>query len=105
MTDDMQPQSPDQPAAPELTIEQRAAFDEIFRTFASPGWQLLKRELLSQQAVLADVRRSNNLEFSKGQLNVLDPLCNWETMWEHIYAGALDGSITVSPEFGNAPSV
>lgn len=88
-----------------LTPEQLRAFDEIFATFATPGWRFLKRELKNMQASVADVRNAQNLDFAKGQLTILDALVNWETLWETLHNGAKDGSIDVAPEFGNDPGL
>ena len=82
-----------------LTPEQNAAFDAVFATLASPGWKFLQRELESMRDTAANVRNCKNLDFSQGQLSILDGLANWKSLWDTLYAGAKDGSIEVSPDF------
>lgn len=86
--------------APALTPEQTRAFDDILAVFASPGWRHLQKELESQRDAVANVRTTKDLAFAHGQLSVLDPLSNWKSLWENLYAGAQSGAIEVSPEFG-----
>lgn len=88
-----------------LTPEQNAIFDEIFATFATPGWKYLQRELENQRDAVANVRNTKDLSYTHGQLSVLDGLSNWKAMWDALYAGAKDGSIEIAPEFTHAPRV
>ena len=88
-----------------LTPEQNKVFDEIFATFASPGWKFLQRELERQRDAVADVRHTKDLPFTHGQLSILDSLCNWHQLWTTLHEGAQDGAIEISPEFTHAPRV
>ena len=85
-----------------LNLEQNRAFEDILHVFTLPGWKLLQKELATSIARIADVRTTKDLSFAQGQLDVLDQVARWDELWRNLHQGAVDGTIEVSPEFGNA---
>lgn len=52
-------------------------YEAMLATMRSPGWKLICEDFERIRAVAADVRKCANLDFNKGQLDVLDLLMGW----------------------------
>lgn len=86
--------------APTLATHQIAAFESILEVFNSPGWKLLEKQLIEDQRVAADIRNAKDLQFSQGQLSVLDNIVNWPAKWSALYDLAQAGDVEVERDFG-----
>jgi len=53
------------------------AYEEMLATMNSPGWRLIVEDFQRLATAVGDVRNCDNLDFARGQLDVLDLLFGW----------------------------
>lgn len=61
----------------ERNFELERQYEEMLATMSSDGWQLIMEDFERLRTVTADVRNCTNLEFNKGQVDILDLLMGW----------------------------
>lgn len=71
-------------------VELERAYEEMLATMQSPGWALIIEDFGRLRDHAADVRHCDNLEFNKGQLDVLDLLFGWKEATEKAYQQLMD---------------
>lgn len=62
--------------------ELRRAYEDMLETMKTPGWALIMEDFERLRRSVADVRACTNLDYAKGQLNILDTLAGWERLTE-----------------------
>ena len=69
-----------------MTPELQAYYEDVIALFKQPGWKYLAEDLGKLREVLADVRNSNNLDRSKGEVSMLDHFLGLPELFERAYA-------------------
>lgn len=60
-------------------------YEESLDTLRSPGWKLIVEDFERIRRDVSDVRHCQNLDFAKGQLDILDLLATWKDTVERAY--------------------
>jgi hypothetical protein len=60
-------------------------YEATLDTLRSPGWKLIVEDFDRVRAAVEDVRSCSNLDYAKGQLDILDMLATWKETVEKAY--------------------
>lgn len=64
-----------------MTPEEKQAlereYEEMLSTMSTKGWALIMEDFERMRVKAADVRGCTNLDFAKGQVDILDLLAGW----------------------------
>ena len=63
-------------------IDLERAYEEMLDTMRSPGWALIMEDFARLEAAVNDVRNCGDLDYARGQLDVLDLLFGWREATE-----------------------
>lgn len=68
-----------------LSRELQDYYEACLDTLRSPGWKLIVEDFDRVRASVEDVRSCTNLDYAKGQLDILDMLVKWKETVEQAY--------------------
>lgn len=74
------------------------AFEDILEVFNSPGWKHLLRQIEADAEAIGNVRNCQNLDYSRGQLSILDRFRTWPDTWAALYEAAQNGDLEVEAD-------